>query len=76
MAIVSDHLVASGSYDRTVKIWGIGTAKIGCFRTFYGHMGPIWTMACKNKFLASGSQDRLVRNLMDKSFAVIESWQL
>jgi len=63
VAIVTEHLVASGSYDRTIKVWGLGSSK-GCLRTLYGHLGPVWTMICRNKFIASGSQDRLVSKRM------------
>ncbi|CAK8683242.1 unnamed protein product [Clavelina lepadiformis] len=42
VAIITNHLVASGSYDKTVKIWGYGSSRASCLRTLYGHQGPIW----------------------------------
>jgi eukaryotic-like serine/threonine-protein kinase len=52
---------ASGSADRTIKIWDIATGKL--VRTLQGHTAPVWSVALSRdgKTLVSGSQDQTIK---------------
>ncbi|MFN9835189.1 MAG: WD40 repeat domain-containing protein, partial [Pseudanabaena sp.] len=51
------QILASGSADRTIKLWHPQTGKL--IKTLQGHRSWIWEIAISpdNKFLASGSYD-------------------
>jgi WD40 repeat protein len=53
--------LASGSYDRTVRVWDAGTG--ARLRTLAGHTGQLTSAAWSpdGRYLASGSYDRTVR---------------
>jgi len=54
-------LLASGSYDRTVRIWQVSTGKR--LQLLRGHWDGVWALAFSpdGKWLASGSIDRTIR---------------
>jgi len=53
----SNDLLASGSYDRTVKIWDVTTGE--CIKTLTGQKGAVKSLSFSSQdLLASGSYDR------------------
>jgi WD40 repeat protein len=62
-------ILASGSYDRTVKLWDLQTGS--CLQTFAGHSAPIMSLAFSEdgRYLVSGSFDRTLRvwDLQDRN---------
>ena len=57
---ISGNIVASGSFDKTVRLWDITNGKpIGS--PFFFHVGGVWSIAISGNLLASGSSDRTVR---------------
>ena len=61
LAILSDLKLASGSSDRTIKIWNTTTGII--IQTLNGHSGTVRCLASFNsgKNLISGSEDRTIK---------------
>ncbi|MFN5138361.1 MAG: NB-ARC domain-containing protein [Pseudanabaena sp.] len=55
------QILASGSADRTIKLWDVNTGKL--LKTLQGHRSWIWEIAISpdSKFLASGSYDHTVK---------------
>ncbi|KAH8176483.1 WD domain, g-beta repeat domain-containing protein [Sarocladium implicatum] len=55
-----DHnIMATGSYDTTVKIWDIETGE--CLRTLRGHTGAVRTLQFDESKLISGSFDKTIK---------------
>src|SRR6266513_1923547 len=55
------HLLASGSFDRTIRIWDVERGT--CLRTLTGHTNWVMGLAFTpdGKLLASGGADNLVK---------------
>jgi WD40 repeat protein len=55
------RLVASSSFDRTVRVWDVATGRL--LTTLHGHTGGVWGVALSGdgRLVASGSADRTVR---------------
>ena len=54
-----DNILATGSYDSTIKIWDIETGE--CIRTLHGHTSGIRTLQFDDTKLISGSMDKTLR---------------
>ncbi|KKP07655.1 hypothetical protein THAR02_00191 [Trichoderma harzianum] len=57
----NSRYLASGSWDKTIKIWDIITGKVQ--QTLQGHGGYVWSVAfsADGRYLASGSQDNTIK---------------
>lgn len=55
----SDNILATGSYDATIKIWNIETGE--CIRTLEGHQGGVRTLQFDDGKLISGSLDKTIK---------------
>ncbi|MBE9159891.1 pentapeptide repeat-containing protein [Nodosilinea sp. LEGE 06152] len=57
----SDQFLASGSFDRTIRVWDVQTGE--CLRVLQGHIGAVFSLAFdpSDQFLASGSHDQTIR---------------
>jgi len=57
-------LLASGSWDRTVKIWNVTTGE--CIKTLSGHERGVESVSFNSQgLLASGSSDNSVKKNME-----------
>jgi F-box/WD-40 domain protein MET30 len=54
-----DTIMATGSYDTTIKIWNIETGKV--LRTLRGHTGAIRALQFDDSKLISGSFDKTIK---------------
>ena len=54
-----DNILATGSYDSTIKIWNIDTGE--CIRTLHGHTSGVRTLQFDDTKLISGSMDKTLR---------------
>ncbi|KAN0095516.1 WD40 repeat-like protein [Hyaloscypha variabilis] len=54
-----DTILATGSYDTTIKIWDIATEK--CIRTLRGHTSGVRALQFDETKLISGSLDKTIR---------------
>lgn len=63
----SGALLASGSNDKTIKLWNANTGE--CIRTFEGHTDLVRSLAFDEdrKRLVSGSYDRTARLVSSRS---------
>ena len=54
-------MLASGSFDKTIKLWNISTKQ--CEKTLEGHTKNVWCVAFNHdsKLLASVSEDRTIK---------------
>ena len=60
VAFDSNDILASGSYDRTIKLWNKNTGDL--LRTLSGHGNWVYSVAFdSNDILASGSGDRTIK---------------
>jgi WD40 repeat protein len=60
LALLPDGTLASGSWDKTIKIWNPSTGD--CLRTLAGHAYHVYSLAfLPNGTLASGSQDYTIK---------------
>ena len=54
------NILASGSWDESIKIWNVNTGK--CIRTLTGHTGTVFALQLlANNTLASGSGDHSIK---------------
>jgi WD40 repeat protein len=55
------RLLASGSYDKTIKLWDVATGSL--VRTLSGHTDDVYSVAFSpdGRLLASGSGDETIR---------------
>ena len=57
---MDNDLIASGSWDMTIKIWNIKTGE--CIRTLEGHNGYVRIVIKVGKdLIASGSSDKTIK---------------
>ncbi|KAF2086356.1 putative E3 ubiquitin ligase complex SCF subunit sconB [Saccharata proteae CBS 121410] len=68
-----DHILATGSYDATVKIWDIETGKE--LRTLKGHTNGVRCLQFDGDLLFSGGLDRTVRMWNWKTGALMRTLQ-
>jgi len=63
--------VASGSYDRTIKLWNSQTGQL--LRTLAGHDKAVWSVAFnpQGHTLASGSEDETIKIWQVSSLAAV-----
>lgn len=54
-----DNILATGSYDATIKIWNMDTGE--CIRTLRGHTSGVRTLQFDDTKLISGSLDRTIK---------------
>uniref|UniRef100_A0A803J429 F-box domain-containing protein n=1 Tax=Xenopus tropicalis TaxID=8364 RepID=A0A803J429_XENTR len=54
-----DHMIVSGSKDRTVKVWNAESGE--CIHTLGGHTGAVCCVNLHEKWAASGSCDGTIR---------------
>jgi WD40 repeat protein len=60
LAVLPDYTLASGSYDKTIKIWDTTSGKE--LKTLNGHTGSVNSLAVlPDNTLASGSDDRTIK---------------
>jgi hypothetical protein len=61
LAVCGSRL-ASGSSDKSVKIWGMGDdGRLACNKTLLGHAGWIWSLAGWQGKVLSGCHDKTIR---------------
>jgi WD40 repeat protein len=55
------QLLASGSHDRTIKIWDANTGE--CLQTLHGHVEAVWALSWRSdgRMFASSSLDRTIK---------------
>ena len=56
---LGESLLATGSYDNTIKLWDIETGK--CIRTFVGHTAGVRALQFDNHKIISGSIDHTIK---------------
>ncbi|MBD2449706.1 TIR domain-containing protein [Nostoc sp. FACHB-152] len=70
------EMLASASFDSTVKIWDFKTGK--CIYTLKGHSGRVWAIVWSpdSKYIASGSADNTVRVWKVETEELIETFPM
>ena len=68
--------IASGSWDKTIKIWDISSGKI--LKTLEGHSDNIYCVCFSNDGtkIASGSSDKTIKILDVSSFTLLKSLEI
>ena len=56
---MKEHIVISGSTDRTLKVWNAETGQ--CIHTLYGHTSTVRCMHIHESTVVSGSRDATLR---------------
>jgi len=61
LPLAGGQTLASGSADRTIKVWHLATGEL--LSNFTGHTKPVWSVAFSTdkQTLASGSGDRNIK---------------
>ena len=74
LCALSDDRLASGSCDKTVRIWSVSSG--ACLQTLQGHTGSVLALcALSDDRLASGSYDKTVRIWSVSSGACLQTLQ-
>ncbi|MBS0649696.1 MAG: WD40 repeat domain-containing protein, partial [Verrucomicrobia bacterium] len=56
---VKDGMLFSGSYDRTIKVWDLGTGQL--LQSLDSHKGLVSCLSVKDGMLISGSSDKKIK---------------
>jgi len=67
-----DNILATGSYDSSIKIWDIDTGE--CIRTLKGHVSGVRTLQFDDNKLISGSLDKTIKVWNWRTGKCIATW--
>jgi len=61
LVVLPDGLLASGSYDKTIRIWNVNTGIT--IKKLTGHTGRVYSLVVlpDDSLLTSGSDDKTIR---------------
>ncbi|KAH8603159.1 sulfur controller-2 [Bisporella sp. PMI_857] len=68
-----DNILASGSYDCSIKIWSLETGE--CLRTLRGHQDCVRTLQFDDNKLISGSADHTIKLWNWKTGECMKTWE-